>query len=64
MGKLVQIPLEIEGINKTLFLWASESKYMKQFLNEDDLLQELLQKILGKNEEQREWSDPQKLDKV
>lgn len=54
MGKLVQIPFEIEGVNKTLFLWALESKIMKQFLNEDNLLQELLQKILGKNEEQRE----------
>ena len=35
-------------------MWALESKIMKQFLNEDNLLQELLQKILGKNEEQRE----------
>lgn len=54
MGKLAQIPLEIDGVNQTLFSWASESRFMKQFLNEDSPLQELLQKILGKNEEQRE----------
>lgn len=48
------IPLEIEGINKTLFVWAQNSSLLKEVFGENFCEKGLLQKVFGKDAIQRE----------
>ena len=47
------IPLELEGINKTIYEWAVESSLLMTFMGKGQN-SELLLKVLGKDAEQRE----------
>lgn len=54
MKKEYTIPLELEGINKTMYEWAIDSALLKSILGEEIDSGALLIKILGKDVEQRE----------
>lgn len=54
MNKNHTIPLELEGINRTIFEWAINSPLFNSIFGEDTGTEALLVKILGKEADQRE----------
>ena len=54
MNKNHTIPLELEGINRTIFEWAINSPLFNSIFGEDTGTEAILVKILGKEADHRE----------